>query len=150
MRAPITVFDFADGGNHGWKSEPAGVFAVLSHPRLFQEKTLNSLSAKGETAMGRAVSPPFLLEAPRLELLMQGGKHLKTGEVSKTYLVLRDAATGQELLRCNPSGSHILSIKVLDVSRWIGRRVRIELVDENPGTSYAWIGLAKVVLKNAE
>jgi len=147
LRAPLVVFDFADGRLHGWKSEPAGVFTVRAYPALFPQKTLNSLAARGESATGRAVSPPFPLDGDRLELLMQGGKHLRKGERSLTWLALRDVESGKELLRVNPSGSHILSWEVLDVSRWKGRRVRIELVDENPGTAYAWIGLARAVLK---
>jgi len=46
---------------------------VAAVPGLFAAPTLNSLAAKGETATGCAISPPFTVTGTRLSFRIHGG-----------------------------------------------------------------------------
>ena len=57
---------------------------------------------------------------------------------------LLDADTGEELTHILTAGVHYLTPRVLDVSSFHNRNLRLEMVDLNDRTSYAWIGLKRV------
>lgn len=56
---------------------------------------------------------------------------------------LLDADTGRELAVMLSAGVHSLTHRYMDVSAFSGRNLRLELVDRNTRTSYAWIGPAE-------
>ncbi len=145
LREPHQVFALNHAGEaEGWLLE--GGFAVAPVPRLFSQPTLNSLAAAGERATGRAVSPPFTLDAPWLRMKLQGGRPTADTGAGALLLRLVAADSGEVLATLKPPGSHIAQDAAISVARWQGRRVRLELIDENTAESYAWIGVSSVVL----
>ncbi|MCL5270547.1 MAG: hypothetical protein M1457_08355, partial [bacterium] len=144
-RDPIRLFSFAQAGNpEGWRFE-GEAFGVAAVERLFNRPTLNSLARAGESATGRAISPEFVLEPGfhTLVIQCQGGRSTPDGRLAARLV---DARTGAALAELPPGGSHALAPLRIDVARWAGRMVRLELVDENRAASFAWIGIGDVTL----
>ncbi len=108
--------------------------------------SLNTLTPAGESASGRALSPPFRLpgDAAELEVEMHGGRNQVMDGKDNLVLRLIDAQTGEVLTRLEPPGSHIISTQRMRVREHAGKMVRLELYDANTAPSYAWIGLRKV------
>jgi hypothetical protein len=142
FREPRVVFELdSPDALKGWALEGTA-FSVASVPALFDEATLNSLAAAGETATGSASSPSFEIrpEDTRLGFLHQGGH-------GSLRIELLDADSKAVLdtfpITC---GSPALQWGGFEIVRWRGKRVQLRLVDENADTSYAWLGIPKVVL----
>lgn len=148
-REPTTVFSFTKEGDLlGWRTE-GEAFSVAAHAHLFPgTPTLNSLCKSGEAATGRAISPDFQIgpEDTRLLLKLQGGNSTGLSGLGSLAISLVDASTGEALERIQANGSHLLRDGRIPVERWRGRKVRVELSDENTGPSYAWLGIKEVRL----
>ncbi len=145
-REPRTLFAFAQPADlQGWRVE-GRAFRVATVPGLFGFPTLNSLSAGGEPATGRAVSPDFFPGEGerRLDVEIQGGNSTATGGKCNLCLRLVDVESGRILGEIIPPGTHMPVTKVLPLDGLQGRRLRLELIDENTGSSYAWIGIRSV------
>jgi hypothetical protein len=141
------VFDLASSEDlEGWTL--TGGFSVSSMPGLIPKPTLNSVALAGETATGIALSPPFTVEPQfdHLEALLQGGWSEKSSGRENLVLRIVDATTGATLEELLPPGIHELRTQRLQLDKLKGRTVRLQLVDENRNSSYAWIGLRKLVL----
>jgi len=137
---PTLLFDLrSEADLAGWTLAGAALGEAVG------QFSLNTLVTAGESATGRALSPPFTLpaEAATLELEMHGGTNRV--EHGKDNLVLRliDAATGAVLARVEPPGSHLITTVRLPVRDFAGRLLRLDLFDANTAPSYAWIGLRK-------
>jgi hypothetical protein len=144
LREPKTLFRLNRTGDaEVWQFE-GSAFSVAPFPGLFTEPTLNSLAKSGENATGRAISPVFTVTGRWLRFRFQGG-HSK-GESGAGALLLRllDAKTGEVLFTIRAPGAHTLQESSLPVDRWIGRQVRLELLDANTDPSYAWIGITEI------
>lgn len=146
---PVPLFDLtAPDSLFRWQIE-GDAFSVAPVPALFNEATLNSLAKNGETAVGRALSPAFRLPewCTKLDFDTQGGTAMKDPDGSETLCIrLLDADTGRELAVMLSAGVHSLTHRYMDVSAFFGRNLRLELVDRNTRTSYAWIGLRRVCM----
>ena len=59
-----------------------------------------------------------------------------------------DSSTGQQLEQTLAGGSHALRKDMVNIEKWTGRTVHLELIDSNADTSYAWMGISKVTLSN--
>lgn len=144
---PVTLFDLdSPEALEGWTLS-GEAFSVAPVPALFNEYTLNSLAKNGETAQGRALSPVFRLPewCSHLKFDTQGGTAMKNAAGEETLCIrLLDADTGEELTHILTAGVHYLAPRVLDVSSFHNRNLRLEMVDLNDRTSYAWIGLRRV------
>lgn len=148
LREPLLLFSFNTPGDLlGWTTE-GNAFSVAPVPSLFTVPTLNSLAAAGESATGRAVSPEFEIGADDVWLAMefQGGNSTAPEGPGCLSISLVDSATGEVLVRQPVTGSHVLRDGRLPVSAIRGRKVRLEMVDENTGQSYAWLGIRRVSL----
>jgi hypothetical protein len=77
-------------------------------------------SSRGSAGGGFLESAPFVLDAPRITLLVAGS----TG----TYV--RAMHDDDEVARVQPVDAVGLSPRSLDVGRWVGQRIRIQVVDE--------------------
>ncbi|MBI2299880.1 MAG: hypothetical protein HYU66_13215, partial [Armatimonadetes bacterium] len=129
----------------GWELE-GEAFAVAPVPSLFTTPTLNSLARGGESAVGVARSPVFTLDGRWLRFRYQGG-HSHAADGPGALLVrLRDAVSGEVLAALEPPGTHLLQAAAIAVTKWQGRRVRLELLDQSRDPSYAWLGLTEVSL----
>ncbi len=142
-RQPKTLFSLDHPGDlEGWRSE-GDAFSLTAHPGLFQSPTLNSLVANGESAAGKAISPDFVIDSPFLTLDLQGGTSESDGRLT---VLLMDSTTGETLHSVSPSGSHVPRQVKVTVAKFLGRKVHLEVVDENRRPSMAWIGISHVAL----
>lgn len=141
------VFDLASSEDlEGWTL--TGGFSVSTMPGLISRPTLNSVATGGETATGTALSPPFTVEPQfdHLEVLLQGGWSEKSNDRENLALRFVDATSGATLEELLPPGIHELRTQRVPLEKLKGRTLRLQLVDENRNSSFAWIGLRKVVL----
>jgi len=146
LREPVRVFGLNRAGDlEGWAVE-GDAFSVAPAPGLFTKPTLNSIASHGESAIGRAVSPPFVLALSALRFRIHGGHSSSLTGDGALQVRLLDAASGEVLATMGPPGTHMVTTARFDVARWMGRRVRIELLDRNAAPSYAWIGISDVAL----
>lgn len=144
------VFDLASSEDlEGWTL--TGGFSVSTMPGLIPRPTLNSVATGGEIATGTAVSPRFSVEPQfdHLEVLLQGGWSEKSNGRENLALRFVDATSGATLEELLPPGIHELRTQRVPLEKLKGRPLRLQLVDENRNSSYAWIGLRKVVLRGA-
>lgn len=144
---PVTLFDMGTpDALQAWQVE-GDAFSVAPVPHPFTDATLNSLAKNGETAEGSALSPVFRLPdwCGRLDFETQGGTAMKDSRGAETLCIrLLDADSGEELALQLTAGVHYLVHRFMDVSSFRGRNLRLEIVDRNDRTSYAWIGLKRV------
>jgi hypothetical protein len=149
FREPIVILDIKDSNSlQGWKFE-GDAFSVASVPSLFTELTLNSLAKAGEAATGKAISPDFTISPDYDSLLLccQGGNSAADDGQGLLAIDLVDSKTGQRLERLYIKGAHSLREEKISLKKAVGKTVRLELIDMNATTSYAWLGFKKVVLE---
>jgi hypothetical protein len=81
-----------------------------------------------------------------MEIVFQGGWN--QGAEGEENLVLRllDAGSGAVLEQVLPPGTHELTTRRLKLDKLRGKSIRLQLVDNNTDSSFAWIGLRKVSL----
>ncbi|MEI6915683.1 MAG: hypothetical protein WCL39_11170, partial [Armatimonadota bacterium] len=148
FREPRTIFRMdTDADIANWKLEGTA-FSVSSNRSLFQTPTLNSLTKSGENATGKAISPDFKIEQDDKSLMLQiqGGNSRADSGAGSLRIDLVDSATGKVLDKQIISGSHMLRGSQMNVSKWPGRTVHLELVDENIDITYAWLGVKEAKL----
>ncbi|OHB79282.1 MAG: hypothetical protein A2V98_06525 [Planctomycetes bacterium RBG_16_64_12] len=141
------VFAFRSASDlEGWTLKGEG-FSVCSLPGLCRRPTLNSFGKGGESATGTALSPPFRIDPDdeALEILFHGGISRETGGKQNLVIRLVDAQSGKLLREILPPATHVLTPHSVSLEGLQGRQVRLEMVDENTGGAYAWIGLQRVV-----
>jgi hypothetical protein len=143
------IFDIKDINSvKDWKFE-GDAFSVASVPSLFAEPTLNSLAKSGEVVTGKAISPDFkaLPDFKSLSIYCQGGNSAADEGQGLLAIDLVDSKTGQRLERLYIKGAHSLREEKMSLTKAAGKTVHLELVDMNANTSYAWLGIKKVVLE---
>jgi eukaryotic-like serine/threonine-protein kinase len=142
------IFDLTSARDlEGW-TLTGNAFSLASVGQLVPRPTLNSLALSGETASGSALSPPFNVgsEFEYLEVVFQGGWN--QGAEGEEDLVLRllDAESGAVLDQLLPPGTHVLTRRLVKTANFKGKFIRLLLIDNNTGSSFAWIGLRQVSL----
>lgn len=147
LREPSLLFQLTTPGNfEGWTTQ-GDAFSVAPVPGLFTEPTLNSLARAGEQATGKAMSPAFQTDGwAFIQLHIHGGTPQSDQGLGALCVRLVDVETGKELHRLAPSGTHVPQVARIPLTSWQGRQVRIELIDQNTASSYAWIGVSDVRL----
>lgn len=145
-REPRVVFRLSTVGDlEGWTTEGTA-FSVGTVPSLFGTPSLNSLAAAGESATGKAVSPEFTADARVLTFQIHGGNSRSDDGPGTLCVRLVDAKSDEVLHVARPSGTHALQPVRIDLEKWQGRTLRLEIVDENADPSFAWIGIREVTL----
>jgi hypothetical protein len=147
-----TVFDSQkENALEGWQME-GEAFSLASFPALFDKPTLNSLAAKGETAVGKAISPIFAFVDNDVFMTIdfQGGISKKINNQSILAIRLINADTNEILIEIDSPNSHVLTKKDIDIQKWRNKKVRLVLIDNNTDSSYAWIGLKSITIKSAD
>lgn len=133
-KPPGVVFDFETGDLQGWKVVE-GEFADLVGQRPVERYkkqgtyylTTLELDGKSHDRMTGVIdSPVFLLEGDSVSFLVGGGNH------RNTYVALC-SQQGKELLHARGKRTEAMDRVTWDVSKLVGKRVFLRVVDENTG-----------------
>jgi hypothetical protein len=89
----------------------------------------------GDVATGRLESRPFVLTGDYFRLRLAGGNF-----PTSCFVGLVDDVTGENLTSITPRGENVLTLYLWDVGEFLGRTVRMILVDEESGTG-GWIAV---------
>ena len=142
------VFELASAEDlEGW-TLTGNAFSISPIAGLVPKPSLNSLTAAGEAATGTALSPTFNVEGPfeEMELVIQGGWSQESDGRQDLAIRLLEAGSGKVLEEILPPGKHEWTKRRIKLDKLKGKSIRIQLVDDNTGSSFAWIGLRRVVL----
>jgi hypothetical protein len=131
------------GNTEGWTLE-GKAFGVSSVCHTTASATLNSLGRAGETAMGRAISPPFVLHRELIAFRLQGGGSTAVTGPGELSVRLLDAETNEILLAFAPQSDPHLREELVDIRNYRGRKLKLEVVDANPASTNAWVGIQHV------
>ena len=129
------IFDFEDGSYRGWQLRgqafglgPAGGPSGnqgLAGP--YRGRYLASSYVRGDRATGSLLSPPFSIDQPWLSYRIGGGR-------DEARLALRLLVDGVgEVHRATGRRSHLMERRWLDVSKYRGQTMRLELLDQASG-----------------
>jgi len=146
---PLTVFALQDENSvKDWTLE-GNAFSVSSTAWLQGTPTLNSVVTEGETAVGKAISPDFILPEnfDTLQFQYHGGISDDRNGQGLLCIDLIDTANNERLYRYHVKvSSPVLKEGVIPMAQWSGQTVRLELVDSNTNPSFAWMGVKNVQL----
>jgi hypothetical protein len=131
-----------------WTFE-GNAFGLAAQPDVFDSVTLHSRALNGEQAMGKAISPPFVIPPgyTRLELVCQGTAGMPGMPNPTLHFDVIDAKSGERLVRHHAQGTQRLKAYCVPVGAFAGRTVRLEMVDANNGAACAWLGLRTAILR---
>jgi uncharacterized protein (DUF608 family) len=155
VRPEIVFADFEDVTSYGdWTVEGEAFGAVPVHKhnvpayqgdlKIVDERAANShASAPGKTtgdkdrATGKLTSAPFTIERDRIQFLIGGGSH-------KGRTCINLVVDGEVVRSATGNGSNTMEPAVFDVTKWMGREARLEIVDAASG-SWGNIGVDHIV-----
>jgi len=133
---------FTNGTLDGWEVVGDQIWVISP-----LEDTQSYKVASGEQTLGILRSKPFTIETEVQSFSIAGADGTAEGENNgdMNYVLLRSWPDGEVLRKMRPPGTHIYS--PVRWSTWdiIGRKVYLEIVDENPKLNpqgFAWIGIA--------
>jgi Dolichyl-phosphate-mannose-protein mannosyltransferase len=117
--------NFEGGAYRGWTSsgETFGTRPAVRN-RLGQLEGLEGASAASSrfsSGAGTLVSAPFVLDKPRITVLVAGALG--------SYV--RAMSGEEEIARVQPVDTKTLAPKSLELDRWVGQTIRLEIVDED-------------------
>ena len=133
-REPVVFADFEGKDYNGWTvngealgSAPAkGAWPGQNTVSGHQGKGLINTYRNGDDSTGKAVSPEFTIERPYINFLIGGGSNDK-----KTYIRL--LVGGREVHRAAGRDDEALAWKSWNVSRFKGKKAKLEVVDDATG-----------------
>jgi len=133
-RPDILVADFEADDYASWTAEgdafgpgPArGTLANQQHVHGFLGGGLINTYYRGDGTTGTLTSPEFTVERPFLVFLMGGGEH--PGKCCMNLLV-----GGEPVRTATGWNNEMLDWKAWDVSQFVGRRARLQIVDTATG-----------------
>ena len=97
---------------------------------------------RGEQKTGVYRSQPF--ELPKQLTFYSAGHVGPPGTtLDKNYIRLRDAETDELLMEARPPRNDLAQKFKWDLSKFAGRRGRMELVDGDEGNAYAWLAVGR-------
>jgi putative membrane-bound dehydrogenase-like protein len=112
-----------------------------------QARVLQSMNAGGgdeERRTGVLKSSPFTAPAT-LSLWINGHRGFpKAAPHDRNLVRIVEAGSGAVLARAFPPRSDICQSTRLDLSGHAGKRVRLEIVDGDDGSAYAWLGVTRI------
>ncbi|HUF63909.1 MAG TPA: GH32 C-terminal domain-containing protein [Verrucomicrobiales bacterium] len=140
------LYDFEGESYHGWTVEggafgegPArGTLDGQNPVSGFRGGGLVNSFRGGDAAIGRMVSPPFLLSADYLSFLIGGGSH-----AGQTCMNL--SVDGRVVRTATGADSETLAWQSWDVSEWVGREAVLEIVDDHRG-GWGHINVDEIVI----
>jgi hypothetical protein len=127
--APGVTGNFEGGSYRGWTSSGGGfgarptfrsrLAAVGGIPGSF------SVSSRFASSGGKLESAPFVLGKPRVTLLVAGALG--------SYV--RAMKGDEEIARVQPNQTQTVTPKSLELDRWVGQTIRLEIVDDDATTT---------------
>jgi putative heme-binding domain-containing protein len=139
-------------GSSDWANEPVDDTANPANPWGFNNRVqadtgrparlLDSI-VRGEPLTGRLISRPFA--APRqLKFFLAGHDGYPDKPMQGKNLVqLRDVASGEILATATPPRDDAAKGITWDLSAHAGKQVRIEAIDSDNATAYAWLAFGR-------
>jgi len=135
-----------------WSSRPVHPYGSLDNPWAVQARDSgdgvrgrNFLSTlpSGEQKAGVLRSHPFA--APdRLKFFLAGHDGFPDKPLQNLNMVrLVDARSGEELVRAAAPRNDLAQLVQWDLAAWQGRSVRLELIDQDTATAYAWLAVGR-------
>lgn len=94
----------------------------------------------GETTTGNLKSDVFVLQTSAISFLMNGYSSAPPFTNAHNYVALK-LEDGTELARVWAPNRNDLVRRYLSAPQAVGKNVYIEIVDDNTGVSYAWLGV---------
>jgi hypothetical protein len=142
----VVIADFETGDYGDWTLEgeafalgPARAGQGLSEDVSgYEGAGFASSNLGGYRLEGMLISPEFTINRPCLNFLIGGG------QAGPIYLALW--VDDVEVRTAAPTDSHALIWNTWDVSPWIGRRARIQLVDDRSGHEEGYLYVDSIVL----
>jgi len=137
------------GDNPGYRSEPGS--GLEGHGWFGSAEEyggpLTGIGAPGQTmsigATSRLESRPFVLTGGYFRMLLGGGGAPPEAAPPETYLALLDNGTGEELARIHPGGQPSMTERFWDVRTYLGRTVRLAIVDDDTSLD-GWIAVDSI------
>jgi hypothetical protein len=86
-----------------------------------------SSATRGDRQTGSLLSPELILDHPRIAYRIGGGSNR-----SQTYMRLM--VDGKEVHRDAGKNSHIMKRKEVNLGKFMGKKIRVELVDRATGS----------------
>ncbi|EMI23331.1 PVC-type heme-binding CxxCH protein [Rhodopirellula europaea] len=131
---------FGSGGRD-WGTEQRLTYVAPSLAERDEFAELVSSFPLGETYTGMFASDWF--EAPERIQFRFAGHNARPGQANpeQNFVRLRSAKTGEVLRQVMPPRSDVAELVVWDTRDVIGQLVRIEAVDGDSGTAYAWLAI---------
>jgi hypothetical protein len=140
--AGVTNGDFESGDFSGWVADPNWVVVDNScgYYAGWGGKYWAWSGGKGEPAMGVLKSKPFVLDKPAVRMLISGwGSMWGTGQPRHWNYVTLNLEDGTEVDRVwAPDGTNFVPA-YLDGSRYVGRRVYVQAVDDADQPSFSML-----------
>ena len=147
----IQLLDSVESSS-GWASEPLDDTANPANPWGFNDRVqadtgqpaslLDSI-VKGEPLTGRLVSQAFA--APKQLKFFLAGHDGDPGRpaMGKSFVQLRDAGTGDGLATAKPPRNDVAQLITWDLAAHAGKQVRLEVVDGDAASAYAWLAVGR-------
>jgi len=139
-------------GSAAWANEPIDDTSNPANPWGFNDRVqadtgrparlLDSI-VKGEPLTGQLVSQAFV--APRQLKFFLAGHDGDPGRPApgKNAIYLRDAGTGDVLATAKPPRNDVAQAISWDLAAHAGKQVRLEAVDGDAGSAYAWLAFGR-------
>jgi putative heme-binding domain-containing protein len=128
-----------------WTAEGASPWALENRPANDEKNGFQYRSSRtrGESYTGAIRSAPFIAD-DSLSFWIVGHDGFPGNEERRLNRVqLLDASTGNVLQEAFPPRSDVAHQVTWDLSAWRGKSVRLEVIDGDSGTAYAWIGVGR-------
>jgi len=143
---------FTDGTLKGWTTQGKEIWGISLNPSRHVQPDSPSLYVvtslgSGEEATGRLRSGVFTVtdEIQRFSLAGADGTATGTNDGNRNFLLLRSYPDGEILRKARPPGGMKLQPMRWSTFDLVGRKVYLELVDDNPRLNprgFAWMGFA--------
>ena len=147
MEVAARLFSGIDGTASltAWEPAPGDAWVLQQRPAADgnQIAILSSLGQKGEGYRGTVQSAPFACP-PQFAFWMSGHRgHPNKPAHERSFVRLMDAASDAELQRAYPARNDTAQRVHWDLSAHARKQVRFEIVDNDNGDAYAWLGAGR-------
>ena len=144
------ILKFSDGSFEGWTGE-TGIWTIAENPEMYSnsgdpKRFVISTLEKGEANVGTLRSEEFVIESPLQSFSIAGWDGAGEGNNGKNNFVrLRSAESGEILREEHTPGGNKLVSTMWYLPELMGKKVYLEVVDNNSGGGFGWIAFADYI-----